>query len=235
MNDESIISPIVDLFREILYDILGLFLPGAALIYVVGHSPFEILRVVVQPLSGLHDNKRIALLVGASYVLGYAVQGIARTVWVKVFVRNPGNDSKGMKGVSPAGLQTKSEVENSEVFNALRTEVGEYCKIPNPSLLSSNEVQNLAFAVAGDRAADAYNFSFRADLCNGMFIVCFLGFFLTALGMSKIATWQTWFVYLVIYAFLTVAFFLRARFYFNIRGRIIYPIALGVLAELRRK
>jgi hypothetical protein len=233
VNDESIISPIVDLFREILYDILGLFLPGAALIYVLTNSPFASVKALAEPLTSLPYDKGMALLIGASYVLGYAIQGLARTLWVWAVIRPARDVSRGMKGVSPAGLQVKKDIENSELFQAAKAQLGEYCGIAEPSQLSTNEVQNLAFSVAGDRAADAYNFSFRADLCSGMFLVCGLASLQTAFAVSLYLTWSQWFVTLTAYLILAVCFYLRAKVYFDIRGRIIFAIGLGVLAQGR--
>ena len=235
MDDQSIISPIVDLFREVLYDILGLFLPGAALLYVLLHSHFKTVQALGEPFKALQQGWGWVLLIGVSYLLGYAIQGLARTLWVKFVIRPEPDTTPGMKGVSPAGLQVKKNIEQSELYQAAKTQLGEYCKITNPSALSPNEVQNLAFSVSGDRAADAYNFSFRADLCVGMLLVCVIGVLLTLLAVSNYTSWTEWFITLVVYTVLAFCFYLRAWVYFDIRGRIIFAIGLGVLAQARRE
>jgi hypothetical protein len=235
VNDESIISPIVDLFREILYDILGLFLPGAALIYVLTHSPFASTQALATPLVNLQNDRGMALLVGASYILGYPIQGLARTLWVKFIIRPVRDVTVGMKGVSPAGLQVKKDIESSALYQSAKTLLGEYCGIKDATKLTTNEVQNLAFSIAGDRAADAYNFSFRADLCSGMALVCSLASLLTIFAVTLYPTWKQWLVMLAAYVILTYCFYLRAKVYFDIRGRIIFAIGLGVLAEAREK
>lgn len=234
MDDDSLISPIVDLFREVLYDILGLFLPGAALIYVLAHTPSATIQSLTNPLLALDQYRGLALFIGASYVLGNAIQGAARTLWVALVIRPEADTSFGMKGVSPAGLQVKKDIEQSELFKAAKAQLGSYCGIENSDALSTNEVQNLAFSVSGDRAADAYNFSFRADLCVGMLLVCAIGTLLTIALISLYSSWRQWLVTIGVYVVLSISFFLRAKVYFNIRGRIIFAIGLGVLAAARQ-
>ncbi len=197
MDEKSFISPVVDIFRAILYDIVGLFLPGAALLLVLRESSFAVIRHFVEPLTKIENNTKLALFIGASYVAGYAVQGFggrfwslivvrivngAKTWWRDQKLRKPHNrvneeehnphevvqagaaqqlvkGEEGMKGISPAFLQVKSQLESSELFRSLRTQIGEYCDVATPDKLSSNEVQNLAYSVADDRAANAFTFS----------------------------------------------------------------------------
>lgn len=232
MDIESTISSVVDLFREILYDILGLFAPGVGLILIIRRSSFRTLQDLVEPISSAGDTKELVLFVGASYVIGYAIQGFAREFWLRVIIR-PRPDTQGMQGESPSGLQVKDKVINSEVFKAFKQQVKEYCDLSRDADLSANEAQNLAFAIAHDRSSDAFRFSFRADLCNGFLIVFVVGTFITLLEYWNLA-FKVWLITLIIYVLLGVGFGLRAWLYFDIRGRIIYFIGLAALAELRK-
>ncbi|HXM51498.1 MAG TPA: hypothetical protein VN956_26890 [Pyrinomonadaceae bacterium] len=272
MDEKSFISPVVDIFRAILYDIVGLFLPGAALLLVLRESSFAVIRHFVEPLTKIENNTKLALFIGASYVAGYAVQGFggrfwslivvrivngAKTWWRDQKLRKPHNrvneeehnphevvqagaaqqlvkGEEGMKGISPAFLQVKSQLESSELFRSLRTQIGEYCDVATPDKLSSNEVQNLAYSVADDRAANAFTFSYRADLSNGMFFVFLVAALETLFAYWRLET-KVWLATLVVYGVLAFGFALRAWTYFDIRGRIIYPIGLAVLADYRRE
>jgi hypothetical protein len=235
MDVESTISSVVDLFREIIYDILGLFTPGAALLIVAGNSAFPALSSLIQPLTRLDSGKGVALFIGTSYVLGYAVQGMARHIWVKVSGSEKNISEPGTQGVSPAGLQVRAKLIDSDLYKTARTQLGEYCNVDQPDNLSVNDVQNLAFAVAERRAVDASRFAFRADLSVGLMFVCGFGVLLTLFECSKFEWWDRWVIKLAIYAILALGFGLRAWFYFDIRGRITIPIALAVLAERREK
>jgi hypothetical protein len=96
-----------------------------------------------------------------------------------------------------------------------------------------NEVQNLAYSVAWERADNAFTFSFRADLANGLFFVFLIGFVVTLFEYSNM-NWKLWLGTLLLYAVLAAGFALRAWTYYSIRGRIIYSIALAALAESRK-
>ena len=265
MDGESFISPVVDLFREILYDIVGLFVPGAALLLILHTSSFQSIHDLIEPLPRVDSNMRLALFIGASYVTGYAVQGFAGRIWGLAIVRivtktkqvcgvikrwwkerhlseserQPpavvtAKAEEGMKGISPAFLQVKNQLEQSELFRTLRTQIAEYCGVADAQKLSPNEVQNLAYSVADERAANAFRFSFRADLSNGMFIVFCIG------TIEKLAEFwrlphKVWLATLLIYSTLAIGFAMRTWFYLDIRGRIIYPIGLAVLADYRRE
>jgi hypothetical protein len=251
VDGESFISPIVDFFREILYDIVGLFVPGAALLLILHASSFRTVHDLVDPLTRVENSTRLALFIGASYVAGYAVQGFAGRFWGLIVVKIV-NGIKGlwhclkgkpaaavaveigMKGISPAFLQVKNQLESSELFRSLRTQIGEYCKVTDSQQLSLNEVQNLAYSVADERAANAFRFSFRADLSNGMFMAFSIG---TILKLAEF--WRldptVWLITLFIYIVLAIGFAMRTWFYLDIRGRIIYPIGLAVLADHRRE
>ena len=280
MSETPSIATIVDLLREILYDILGLFLPGAAFLLILKHSSIWVLHSLADAVSKGQDTKQIAIFVGASYVSGYAIQGVSATVWIPIVrffgrlralpgklrilsakviarLKTPPAERSDLSaklwqkvkdlfkvpepapaevtGVGPAGLQTKDSVQKSELFKALREQVSEYCKLDKDKV-SVNEVQNLSFSVAGDRSANAFRFSFRADLCAGMFVVFFFGSVITIIESLRASAGRRAFLLTaLIYALLSFAFYLRAKFYYNIRGRIIYTIALVVLAELRSK
>jgi hypothetical protein len=278
MDAKPTVATIIDLLREILYDILGLFLPGVAFLLILRQSSIWVLHSLAESLSKGESTSQIAIFVGASYVLGYAVQGIAGTFWIPMLnffgklitlpgkLRTlpakikalpetlrafPANINQKVKnwfsippaetavtevtGVAPAGRQTKDAIQKSELFKALREQLGDYCKLGDPNKLSVNEVQNLAFSVAGDRSANAFRFSFRADLCNGMFVVFSFGAVITIIEYwwRAQADQRRLLLTALIYVLLSIAFYLRAKFYYNIRGRIIYTIALVVLAELR--
>lgn len=275
MDGESFISPVVDLFREILYDIVGLFVPGAALLLILHTSSFQFIHDLVEPITRVDSNMRLALFIGASYVTGYAVQGFAGRIWGLVIVRIVGKvkqvcnvlkerwknsgfvrslfsvaawralrrilfgegsvkSEEGMAGISPAFLQVKDQLEKSELFRSLRTQIAEYCGVTAAEKLSPNEVQNLAYSVADERAANAFRFSFRADLSNGMFITFCIG------TIEKLAEFwrlphKVWLATLLIYSTLAIGFAMRTWFYLDIRGRIIYPIGLAVLADYHRE
>jgi len=270
VDEKSFISPVVDLFREILYDILGLFAPGAALLLILRSSSFQSIHSSVEPITRVENNTKLALFIGASYVVGYAIQGFAGRIWGLVVVRivrkakKLGNAIKmwwqkrklrksgtasetvqeppkvpikveaGMKGISPAFIQVKDQLESSELFRSLRVQIAAYCSVATPDNLSLNEVQNLAYSVAEDRAANAFRFSFRADLSNGMFMVFFIGSIETFFEFWRLQP-KVWLVTLFVYIILTIGFALRTWFYLDIRGRIIYSIGLAVLADHRRE
>lgn len=240
--EDSFISPVVDLFREILYDILGLFLPGAALLLILHSSPFETLRNLVAPLTRFDTGIEVVAFIAGSYVVGYSVQGFAGRLWGIVIVRilqaikkplpMPANNEirQGMNGISPAFLQVKGGIEDSELVKTLRTQIATYCGIAKPEDLSINEIQNLCYSLSGDRADDAFAFSFRADLSNGMFLISVLGFFQTLLAYCNLSL-RAWFASLFVYSILATGFALRAWTYFNIRGRIIYSIGLASVSD----
>lgn len=265
MDDNSFISSVVDLFREILYDILGLFAPGAALLLVLSYSPFESVRAVVGPLTRYDTGIRIAFFIGASYVIGYAIQGFAGHFWGRVMVRaiaffkrnrkkppepesppeqepdyySPPeqvthDNSLGIDGISPAFRQVKADLEKSELIQALRQQIATYCRVESPDKLSLNEIEHMCYAVAGDRADDAFAFSFRADLSNGMFIVSTIAFIQSLLAVNNLSG-KVWLLSLFIYAVLAIGFALRAWTYFNIRGRIIYSIGLAAICDEQSK
>jgi hypothetical protein len=264
VDDNSFISSVVDLFREILYDILGLFAPGAALLLVLSYSPFESVRALVGPLTRYDTGIRIALFIGASYVIGYAIQGFAGYFWGRVMVRaiaffkrnrkklpepesppaQPDDysppeqvtrdDSLGIDGISPAFRQVKADLEKSELIQALRQQIAAYCSIESPDKLSLNEIEHMCYAIAGDRADDAFAFSFRADLSNGMFLVSTIAFIQSLLAFSNLSG-KFWLLSLFVYAVLAIGFALRAWTYFNIRGRIIYSIGLAAISDEQSK
>ncbi len=241
--DDSFISPVVDLFREILYDILGLFVPGAALLLVLHNSPFATIRDLVSPIAQYDTGFQVAAFIGVSYVLGYAVQGFAGRFWGILIVKGlnyfnnwkTGADREvinehGMDGISPAFLQVKQGLHDSVLLDTLRVQIGKICGIDNPQKLSINEIQNLCYSLAGDRADDAFAFSFRADLSNGMCLVSVLAIIQTLFAVYNLS-WKLWIASLIVYGVLALGFGLRAWTYFNIRGRIIYSIGLAAVSE----
>src|SRR5881398_2956289 len=84
MSETPSIATIVDLLREILYDILGLFLPGAAFLLILKHSSIWVLHSLADAVSRGQDTKQIAIFVGVSYVMGYAIQGVSGTIWIPI-------------------------------------------------------------------------------------------------------------------------------------------------------
>jgi hypothetical protein len=121
------------------------------------------------------------------------------------------------------------------MFKAARTEIAQYCNIAPAKKLSVNDVQNLAFAIAGNRAVDASRFAFRADLSVGLFFAFAFGAIVTLCEFYKFDWMDRWLIEFFVYSVLALGFALRAWFYFDIRGRIIIPIALAVLAEDKQK
>jgi hypothetical protein len=234
MDVESTLTSIVDLFREIIYDILGLFIPGAALVVIVANSAFPALNELTEPITKLDGTKGVILFIGTSYVLGYALQGFVREIWAKVFRSETNVEEAGTKGVSLAGLQVRPKLLNSELFNAARAQLARHCNIEAPEKLSMNDVQNLAFAVASHRSIDASRFAYRADLSVGLALVMTIGVIITFAEFYKFAALDRWLIKLLIYAVLLVGFGFRAWFYFDIRGRIVIPIALAVLADRKK-
>jgi hypothetical protein len=238
VNGDSFISPVVELLREILYDILGLFFPGAALLIILKDTPFQGVHKLVSSLGGFQGGVSITLFVGASYVAGYAIQGFAGWFWVNVVVRiicgKPEKEEGGMRGISPAFWQVAKQLKTSELFRTLRKQAGEHCGISDPDKLSLNEVQNLAYSIAYDRADNAFTFSFRADLANGLFFVFLVGIIATLFQLPNM-TWRMWLGTQLVYSVLAFGFGLRAWLYFSIRGRIIYSIGLAALAEDRQR
>ncbi|PYS25571.1 MAG: hypothetical protein DMF72_01315 [Acidobacteria bacterium] len=237
MNGESFISPIVDLFREILYDILGLFFPGASLLLILKDCPFQGVHKLVGLLGGFDNGIHIALFVGASYVTGYAIQGFAGRFWGKIVVPvvcGRRTKDEGMQGISPAFLQVAKDLNKSELVRRFREQAAAYCEIEDASKLSLNEVQNLAYSIAYERADNAFTFSFRADLANGLFFVFSIGVIVTLFEYWNL-NFKLWLGTVLLYSLLAVGFAFRAWTYYSIRGRIIYSIGLAALAEYRRQ
>src|SRR5438445_6709780 len=151
MSETPSIATIVDLLREILYDILGLFLPGAAFLLILRHSSIWVLHNLAESLSKGQNRTQVAIFIGASYVIGYAIQGVSGTIWIPIFtsvenlktwlrtlkhrekkgdvVPNIDTADTEVTGVAHGELQTRDKVEKSELFRALRVQLSEFYKL----------------------------------------------------------------------------------------------------------
>ena len=230
----SPINGFVELLWVLLYDVLGLFLPGAALLTVIQYTALTSnLHSLVSSMFRIQDTRQLALFVGVSYLLGYAIQGVVSSIsrlfqWWRA---RRGKEVRKDTGVSVAGSQVRGKVIQTEVYKALQEQLAEYYKMEKENV-DFREVRNLAYSVAGDQAANAYRFVFRAELCFGLAVVAIVGLLLALFQLfSRGYGWSL----LAFYLLLALLFFWRGRYYNDIGGRIIFPIGLVALTNLREK
>lgn len=171
------VSNFTELVRTILYDVVGLLIPGlfflALLLVLVscwkGNPPFQLIEKAA-------NQSKITLEAGllAAYGLGYFIESL----WVlhSSFLLGLGQRLLGRQepkkwpsifgGANVATQLAKEGYESMPFYMHVRHMLGERAGFPNPDELGFTDVGSLSHSFAGAEADLARQFRFRGDLCG---------------------------------------------------------------------
>jgi hypothetical protein len=158
-----------------MYDILGLAMPGLVLLFLLYQGA---IATNLTPSLGDHwkswSTLQVAAVILASYMLGYALQALSY-LHFQLFDELGwwllGKSVSGRlddHGVAAAGKFTGRYFETTPFYKLAKNQIAEAVRLGSAEGLKFSDVQNLAFAIAGDAADKASNFQFRADLCGAL-------------------------------------------------------------------
>lgn len=187
------ISSLADLLKVILYDILGLLIPGllffALILLLIGYwndsqQTFKLIQKVP-------DAKNVAFygILVAAYALGYVLQSIS-------FFHSRLLDDFGAQLLRLPRLETDSSSSGTSsstrfvekyysltsFFKDARKIIGQKAGFTDPAALRFADVSSLAFSFAGEEADVARQFRFRADFCGAISTMSLL----VALGITPV-------------------------------------------------
>jgi hypothetical protein len=177
-------SDFVALLRLILYDILGLVIPGAVFLFLITeYSKQNQVAYTFAARLGTQTNQQIVVTGLIAYLLGYLLQAISYRTFA--FFKRFGqallrktvvpSSNPGM-GISAANILTRDYFEQTEFFKTARRKIASTVGILDPEELSYGDVANLAFSLAPDEADQARHFRFRSDLCGAVATLVLLHF-----------------------------------------------------------
>jgi hypothetical protein len=155
--------------KEWFFDLAGLFLPGATLIFVLNLIYKN--QVHLEDISRYYtqDIKVNFAYVVTAYIAGYVVYGLS---WFVDGVFDLGNKAAWSR--IPSKSHKRSEIINSSneysLFKKLMLQgAGVDIKADLTAFLAADnfdEIRNLAMSYSPESDSKIYNFSFRAEICN---------------------------------------------------------------------
>jgi hypothetical protein len=168
-------SDLADLLRLIMYDIMGLAMPGLALLFLL--FEYATTTKLVPTLTALLGNRSafdLAVVILIGYMLGYALQAVSYLhfrLFDEVGWRLMGKSVHGRSGdhgVSAASRFTGRYFEATPFYRLAKQRITDAAKLVNEEDLTFSDIQNLAFSIAGGAADKASQFQFRADICGAL-------------------------------------------------------------------
>ncbi|MGO9167143.1 MAG: hypothetical protein ACLP56_09745 [Candidatus Sulfotelmatobacter sp.] len=168
-------SDLADLLRLIMYDIMGLAMPGLVLLFLFfEYATTTNLAPSLTTRLGSRSAFDVAVVILIAYMLGYALQAISYLhfrLFDEVGWRLMGKSVSGRPsdhGVSAASKFTGRYFEKTPFYKLAKAKIVEAAKLVNSDELGFSDVQNLAFSIAGAAADKASVFQFRADICGAL-------------------------------------------------------------------
>jgi hypothetical protein len=188
-------SDFVALLRLILYDILGLVIPGAVFLFlIIEYSAQSKAASELTMQLRTHTEQEILVTLLVAYLLGYLLQAISYRVFLffmpfgQKLLRKPTvATSEVGAGVSAANMLTRNYFVETEFFKIAKRQIAETVGVSDSAKLTYGDVMNLAFSLARDEADQARQFRFRSDLCGAvatLVLLHFIGLFFF-LGLHK--------------------------------------------------
>jgi hypothetical protein len=187
------LSGLADLLKVILYDILGLLIPGlllfALLLLLAGYchdskQPFELIN------HAGNANKIIMYgMLLAAYALGYLLQSISAfhsTLFDDLgalLLHKPELETPALpSGTSSSTRFVERFYGKTQFYQFAREVIAKEIGLTDPKELRFADVSSLALSFAGEEADLARQFRFRADFCGAISTMSLLG----ALGITPV-------------------------------------------------
>ena len=147
--------------KDWFFDLAGLFLPGAALLFLVG---LIVNNLFTLSTISLHYSQKVELNVAfalAAYIVGYVIYGVSESI----------NLIYSFKDRLKAAILTSSK--EVALFKELLAAKGEsFPSFTNHA--NFEELRNFAMSISPESDSKIYTFTFRADICNQLGTACFI-------------------------------------------------------------
>jgi hypothetical protein len=197
-------SDFVALLRLIMYDVLGLVIPGAVFLFLIReYSTQNTAAYAFVSQLGIQTTQQIVITLLVAYLLGYLLQAISYRIAIafrafgqRLLGRTASPAPNPGVGISNSNLLTRDSFGATKFYDMAKLRIASSVGIVDAESLSYGDVQNLAFSLAPDEAELARLFRFRSDLCGAIatlvllhFIGLFFLFFILALRRDLHLLW----------------------------------------------
>lgn len=172
------IQSIGDLIESIIYEVLGLVIPGLVLLVALaGLFPEHLVQHTSGSVVAYFETNWIAAVL-AAYVLGYVIQGIAAiaiSLGERTSMRKP-PDGGGDRLSPPEARSSCIDPDDAAATRAFRSTAKQYWKKPGRGLknteLNDYAVASLCYAAIGSSTKRMERFQATKHLARGVTIVC---------------------------------------------------------------
>jgi hypothetical protein len=175
----------VALIRLVMYDIIGLLVPGLVLLYLIAWISGETLPTEF-PAWGGGTTSAVAQAVAnlvAAYVLGYLLQSISyvhlgflEPLGLFLLGKKEQQTKRGDVAVSAATTLARRYFEDTSFYKVAKEQIARAAGINDFEKLTYSDIENLAFSIAPDETDKARHFRFRGDLCGALSTLALFGF-----------------------------------------------------------
>jgi hypothetical protein len=173
------ISGLTDLLKVILYDILGLIIPGIFLFILLlllisyCQNPVQPFGIILQ---AAHANGiTLYVMIFTAYILGYFLQSVSFLHSKKLDglgaqllgLSDPAVDVQAT-GTSPSTRFVEEHYTKKPFYAVARAIIAQKAGLKEPTGLGFSDVSSLAFSFAREEADVVRQFRFRADFCGAI-------------------------------------------------------------------